>query len=238
MASRSAEAILFDVDFTLIEPGPAFRAEGYGAFCARYAIDVDMARFDEAVRAAASLLECPGHAYDPEMFVRYTRAIIEGMGGTGERVSACAREVYEAWASFAHFSLYPDVEPSLRALAADGIRIGLVSNAQRPLTGFASHFALDGLIDACVTSAEHGYLKPHPSIFAAVLRQMDVDPACAVMVGDSFRDDVQGAREAGLRGVLVRRAGRGAPLPGESDEELRELGIPVIASLAELRPLL
>ena len=29
-------AVLFDVDFTLIQPGPMFRAEGYEAFCARY----------------------------------------------------------------------------------------------------------------------------------------------------------------------------------------------------------
>ena len=32
----SPKAIFFDVDFTLIYPGPMFRAEGYQAFCARH----------------------------------------------------------------------------------------------------------------------------------------------------------------------------------------------------------
>jgi len=31
----STKAVFFDVDFTLIAPGPMFRGEGYQAFCAR-----------------------------------------------------------------------------------------------------------------------------------------------------------------------------------------------------------
>lgn len=246
MSSRSAEApasatitraVLFDVDFTLIEPGPAFQAEGYRAFCARHGITVDAARFADAVAAAAPLLDRPGHAYDPDLFIRYTRGIIEGMGGTGDRLERCAREIYEEWSSFHHFSLYPDVEPALRRLAGAGMCLGLVSNAQRPLDTFASHFALDGLITVTVSSAEHGYMKPHPGIFAAALERMAVAPHEAVMVGDSLRHDIEGARRAGMRGVLVRRGSR-KPCAAESDAELQRMGIPVIESLAALPPLL
>ena len=34
-------AVLFDVDFTLIHPGPMFQGEGYRAFCARFGIEAD-----------------------------------------------------------------------------------------------------------------------------------------------------------------------------------------------------
>jgi HAD superfamily hydrolase (TIGR01662 family) len=229
-------AVLFDVDFTLIEPGLAFRGEGYRAFCEGFGIVVEPDRFDAAVAGAAALLETPGdHVYDPEFFVRYTRAIIEGMGGSGNRVTACARHIFDEWTSFRHFSLYPDAGPTLRRLAAGGIRIGLISNGQRSLDAFERHFALDGLIDVAISSPDHGYMKPHPSIFEAALRVIDVPAREAVMVGDSVRHDIEGARAAGLRAVLVRRHGIAAE---EDDATLRRLGVPVIASLEGLPALL
>lgn len=236
--TRAIRGILFDVDFTLIHPGPIFQAEGYRSFCARYGIAVDEGRFADAVAGAAVLLEPPDHAYDPDIFIRYTCGIIAGMGGEGNRVEPCAREIYDEWSSYRHFSLYPDVEPALRDLHAAGVRIGLVSNSQRPLEIFAQHFGLDGLIAAAVSSAEHGYMKPHPSIFREALHRMDVAPASSVMIGDSVRHDIEGARRAGIDGVLLRRPGCGTPRAGEADKDLQRLGIPVIASLAELGPLL
>ena len=228
--------VFFDVDFTLIQPGPTFQAGGYEAFCAGYGIAVESARFDAAVAAAAPVLEdLDEHAYDPDVFIRYTRRIIEGMGGTGERVDACAREIFDEWTSFRHFSLYPDVAPALRRLAGDGIRIGLISNGQRSLEAFERHFALDGLIDVAVSSPDHGYMKPHPSIFEAALRLVDVAAADALMVGDSVRHDIEGACGAGLRAVLVRRHG-GAR--AADDELLRRLDVPVLESLDGLPALL
>ena len=47
-------AVFFDVDFTLIHPGPMFQAVGYKASCARYGIDVDESKFDAAVAGAGS----------------------------------------------------------------------------------------------------------------------------------------------------------------------------------------
>ncbi|HVB38544.1 MAG TPA: HAD family hydrolase [Vicinamibacterales bacterium] len=229
--------VFFDVDFTLIEPGPAFQADGYGAFCAHYGIAVEPARFDAAVAAAATVLEDRDeYAYDPDVFVRYTRRIIEGMGGAGAQLDACAREIFDEWTSFHHFSLYPDVAPTLRRLVADGIRIGLISNGQRSLEAFERHFALEGLIDAAIASPDHGFMKPHPSIFEAALRLVEVPARDALMVGDSLRHDIEGARGAGLRAVLVRRHG-GTP-PADQDEVLRRLGVPVLESLEGLPALL
>ena len=92
------------------------------------------------------------------------------MGGTRRRsVDACAREIYAEWAACQHFELYDDVPAVLRELARRGIRIGLISNSHRCLASFQSHFELQDLITAAVSSSEHGYMKPHPSIFAAAL---------------------------------------------------------------------
>ena len=112
-------AVLFDVDFTLIYPGPTFRGEGYRAFCARHGMDVDASKFEQAVASAASILDDPeGTPYDAEIFVAYTRHIIEQMGGQGSTLDACAREMYEEWAACQHFELYARAGPPAR----DGAR--------------------------------------------------------------------------------------------------------------------
>ncbi|HYM23698.1 MAG TPA: HAD-IA family hydrolase [Vicinamibacterales bacterium] len=226
-------AVFFDVDFTLIHPGPVFRGEGYRDFCVRHGVAVDPSRFEAAVAGAAPLLDTidRGDAYDPEIFVAYTRGIIEHIGGSGPGVDAAAREIYAEWAACQHFELYDDVSDVLRGLAASGVRIGLISNTQRCLTSFQSHFELDGLISVAVSSFEHGFMKPHASIFSAALARMDVGADRAMMVGDSLRHDVEGALGAGMRAVLLDRA-------GTASARASQLGVPVIRSLHELPQLL
>jgi putative hydrolase of the HAD superfamily len=223
------KAVFFDVDFTLIYPGPMFRGEGYRAFCDRYGIAVDDTTFDRAVASAAPLLEAPDAVYDAEIFVNYTAHIIEQMGGRGERVDACAREIYREWAACQHFELYEDVPAVLRQLAASGLSIGLISNSHRCLASFESHFDLRGLIAAAVSSSDHGFMKPHPSIFDAALKLVNVAAPEAVMVGDSVRHDIEGALGAGMLAILLHR---GAPPP--EAVALASAGVPVIQSLQEL----
>jgi len=122
----SIKAVLFDVDFTLIYPGPTFRGEGYQAFCARHGMDVDASKFEAGVASAAPLLNSPDDVYDPEIFIAYTNHIIEQMGGSGPSVDACSREIYDEWAACQHFEMYDDVPQVLQRLARDGLRIGLI----------------------------------------------------------------------------------------------------------------
>jgi len=226
------KAVFFDVDFTLIYPGPTFQGVGYEQFCARYGIGVDTDLFADAVRTAAPILDEPrDQMYDPGIFVRYTRRIIEGMGGRGDRLDACAEEIYAEWAACRHFVLYDDVAPTLKELSSRGIRVGLISNSHRRLDSFQTHFELDGLIAGALSSAEHGYLKPHPSIFESALALLGVGAAESVMVGDSLSHDVEGARRVGMHGILVQRA------PEAARPKVTE-GVLVIRNLTELSPLL
>ena len=196
---------------------------------------MDAAKFEHGVASAASLLDGPEEApYDAEIFVKYTRHIIEQMGGEGPRVDDCAREIYAEWAACQHFELYEEVPAVLRKLAAAGMRIGLISNSHRCLASFETHFELQGLISATVSSSDHGFMKPHPSIFSAALQLVNVPAGDAVMVGDSVRQDVEGALGAGMRAVLLNRGDR--PAPREAD--LRARGVAVIRSLSDLPALL
>ena len=228
-ARTVTRAVFFDVDFTLIHPGPTFQGEGYRKFCAEYGIDVDPAAFDTAVAAASSLLDARGGLYDPSVFIVYTRRIIEEMGGSGPDLERAARDIYEQWGACHHFTLYEDVPDVLRQLHALGLRIGLISNTQRCLLSFQKHFALEGLFSVTISSSDHGYMKPHPSIFRAALQKVGATAEEAVMVGDSLPHDIEGARRLGMRGILVSRSGRVDACPPE---------VPVIQSLRDLPALL
>ena len=221
---QPVEAVFFDVDFTLIYPGPTFEAEGYRRFGEKHGLLVEPKRFEEAVQAASSILS-DAVIHEPELFIRYAKQVLERMGGQGDGLEACAREIYSEWAACQHFALYEDVVPSLRALHTAGFKIGLISNTHRCLASFQSHFELDGFVTAAVSSSEHGFMKPHPSIFNAALQLLGVEASTAVMVGDSLEHDIHGALTVGMRGVLIARSGN----------ERHEIeGVRVIRSLAEL----
>jgi HAD superfamily hydrolase (TIGR01509 family) len=112
-------------------------------------------------------------------------------------------------------------------LRAHRLRIGLVSNGQRDLEGFARHHGLD--VDVCVGSMSHGRVKPHRSIFDAALTALAAAPSAAAMVGDSVADDIEGARALGMRAILLDRDGL---YPGEPDRIDTLLALPAALGLA------
>ena len=224
-------AVFFDVDFTLIYPGPTFQAEGYRRACADAGIVVDPRRFDAATAASSFILdEVEEQIYSHDLFVHYTASIIEHMGGRGENVIDVARKIYDQWSVNHHFELYDDVAPVLADLRRRGLIVGAISNSHRSLDAFCEHFALGGQISVSVSSAEHGYMKPHRSIFDTALSRARVTADESVMVGDSLKHDIEGAVATGMRAVLLRRSGEiPAALPK---------GVEVIQSLTELPALI
>jgi len=97
---------------------------------------------------------------------------------------------------------YPDTEPTLRALRARGIKIGIVSNVPQDLRPiFAAHRLAD-LIDAFTHSYEVGAEKPDPAIFLRACEAIGTKPAETLMVGDHPVADA-GALKAGLRFHLL-----------------------------------
>jgi putative hydrolase of the HAD superfamily len=141
-----------------------------------------------------------------------------------------AREIYDQWSVNHHFEMYDDVAPVLTELQRRGFIVGAISNSHRSLDAFADHFSLRNIITVSVSGFEHGYMKPHKSIFEAALERARVKPSHAMMVGDSMAHDIEGARNAGWRAVLLRRSGeRPEHLPAD---------VAIITTLAHLPALL
>jgi putative hydrolase of the HAD superfamily len=120
------------------------------------------------------------------------------------------------------FEPYPEVASVLRELRAAGVRLVVVSNWDCALPGWLAAAGLLELVDGVVTSAEVGAAKPDPAIFSMGLQLAAVTAGEAIHVGDSLEQDVEGARGAGIRPVLVAR-GQDAPRGGEVVPSLTEL---------------
>jgi HAD superfamily hydrolase (TIGR01549 family) len=201
------KAVLFDVDFTLFRPGPELGPEGYRRVGERHGLTLDPERYAEARIASIERLSGERElVHDEEVWIAFTEQIVLGMGGDPARARGCAVDMVAEWERHENFMLYEDASPVLDVLREHGLAIGLVTNGQRDLDEFIAHHRLE--VDAAVGSKTHGRIKPHPSIFTAALRALDVRAEETAMVGDSYEDDIEGARALGMRAILLDREGR------------------------------
>ncbi len=101
--------------------------------------------------------------------------------------------------------LYPSAAETLDALAAMGLRLGMISNAtsHQLVVDIARRHHIERYFDPLVSSAQFGRTKPHPTIFRHVLERWKIEPGAAVMVGDNLGADILGANTVGMRSILV-----------------------------------
>jgi len=109
----------------------------------------------------------------------------------------------------------------VRHLRAEGVRVGLLSNAlpARSADSGAGRWGMEGLFDAQVFSYQVGVLKPHPAAYRAVLDALQVAAGEALFVDDAA-ENVVAARAEGLHALLF--SGTDALLSA-----LRRHGLPV-----------
>lgn len=128
-----------------------------------------------------------------------------GIEPRGERHLAALAAYQDYWQP--HTLADPDAVATLEGLRERGVRVGVLSNTLWTREHHESVFARDGLldlIDGAVYSSEIPYTKPHPEAFLAAMRAVGVDdPSRTVFVGDRPFEDIHGAREVGMKAVLV-----------------------------------
>jgi putative hydrolase of the HAD superfamily len=105
------------------------------------------------------------------------------------------------------FRAYDDAAPALAELRDLGLRLVCVSNWDVSLPEVLARCGLEGALDGVVTSAEVGSRKPDPAVFTPALQLAGCSAADAVYVGDTPAEDVEGARAAGIRALLIDRSG-------------------------------
>lgn len=201
---REIRAVSFDVGGTLIEPWPSV-GHVYAEVAARFGI--------EGV-APEDLNRQFGLAWQARRDFDYSRAswrelVNQTFAGLAPAPPgrACFEAIYGHFATATPWRIFADVLPTLAALKARGLQLGLVSNWDERLRPLLEELRLLERFDAVVISSEVGRTKPAPEIFHRAARQLGWPPAAILHIGDSRAEDAEGARAAGMRAVLLERAG-------------------------------
>ena len=222
VAGRSAgglpEAVLFDLDGTLIDSVPDIAA-ATNELLARHGLEplgVDEVRL------------MVGHGVSP--LVRRAFAA-RSIPLSGDGLEARVTEMMPIYGR--HLvnltTLLPGASACLETLAQAGVRLAVVSNKPMPFTrAICDHYGFSGHVAAVQGAEAHLAKKPAPDMLFAALAVLGVDRSGAVMVGDG-EADVQAARAAGLP-VVVVRGGYGAE-PAETFAP--DLVIDGLSALAE-----
>ncbi len=131
-------------------------------------------------------------------------------------------DLFEYFARPESWELFPDVAPTLRGLRERDVRLAIVSNFDSRLIRICEGLALASFFDAIIASSQVGYAKPDPRIFSLALERLGVRAGEVLHVGDSESLDIQAARAAGMRALLIDR---GAPGGGSKDRiaDLRDV---------------
>lgn len=133
------------------------------------------------------------------------------------------------------FRAFGDVRDALTAVRAAGIPVVVASNWDASLPQVLAGIGLLELVDGVVCSAVAGAPKPSGEVFRAALLLAGAAPNEAMHVGDSLEADVAGARAAGIRPLLLLRAGGPAPAGVETIDTLRALPAILNRSLSSRR---
>jgi putative hydrolase of the HAD superfamily len=193
-SSPRPQAILFDLFHTLVNvneaPGPGTPS----------ILGLDHDRWIEQV-----FHHSPHHALgeEPDAF-ESLRRIAHAIDPTVpvEKIRAA---VIVRRARFRHALIHvrEDIVQALDEIRGMGRKTALVSNASLDEIESWPESPLASRMDATLFSCHEKIAKPDPEIYRRAARRLDVAPERCVFVGDGGSFEHRGAREAGMRSILI-----------------------------------
>ncbi|HHP7245670.1 MAG TPA: HAD-IA family hydrolase [Elainellaceae cyanobacterium] len=117
------------------------------------------------------------------------------------------RSLYDYFATASPWFVYPETRYVLADWRSKGIELGVLSNFDSRIYAVLESLKLSNLLSSVTISSEVGVAKPDPKAFEMALKKHTCSPHDAWYVGDSFREDYEGAKAAGLRAIWLRRKG-------------------------------
>jgi putative hydrolase of the HAD superfamily len=202
-------AITFDVGGTLIEPCPSV-GHIYSEVAARHGVgglepELLNRRFDEAWQAMKNF------NYTREGWAQIVEYTFAGLTDISP-ARTFFPDLYARFAEPEAWRIFDDVLPTLEALRARGLILGVISNWDERLRPLLRRLHLDHYFAVTIISCEAGAAKPDRAIFARAVEQLGVAPGAILHIGDSLEADVRGAQAAGFAAIRLCRRARPAAL--------------------------
>ncbi|THF63718.1 phosphoglycolate phosphatase [Pseudothauera nasutitermitis] len=192
MPHYAADAVLFDLDGTLLDT-IADLADGVNGM---------LAELGRPVRPLEEI-----HSFVGKGIANLVRRSLTENAHASEAEIDAALPVFRrhyARVNGRNTTIYPGVRETLDTLRAQGRRLAVVTNKSTAFTDpLLAHMGLSGFFEAVVSGDTLPTRKPDPEMVVHACALLDVEPARALMIGDSINDSLA-ARAAGVPVLLVR----------------------------------
>lgn len=192
------QAVLFDLDNTLVNRRKAF--QGYAErFVDEFVVIGDSTNRTEIVESII--------AADQDGYRKKRELYTELMTSLEMKSPVTADRLLEYWFSefFKHTVVMDGALELLEQLKLKQIKLGLITNGSvHSQNSKIDQVQLRSYFDAIIVSDEVQLKKPDPKIFELALERLGVSAASSIYVGDHPRNDITGAKSAGLGTVWIR----------------------------------
>ncbi|MBI1729316.1 HAD-IA family hydrolase [Candidatus Acetothermia bacterium] len=115
------------------------------------------------------------------------------------------KKIVEGFKEVRWWDSYPDAISTLQKLKVAKYQLGVIANSRHLVIGRLDHTGLTSFFDTITYSEEVGASKPDRRIFEAALQRAGCQPQEAIHIGDRWVEDIEGARNAGIKPVLLDR---------------------------------
>ncbi|MBA3823489.1 MAG: HAD family hydrolase [Ktedonobacterales bacterium] len=233
---QSIRTIFFDVGFTLLRPHPSL-IEVVQGVAARAGFTIPLedlrARYPVASQTITGSHHITGATWADNATITatwrtYFTALLAPSIPDVERLDDCVTDALVEFDRHVTWQPYPDVLPALARLQAH-YTLGIISDWGIGLGQILRGHDLHQFFTVQIVSATSRRAKPDPALFAEALRRGDALGDYTVYVGDTYVQDILGARSVGIHPILIDRRARLDP---------QAVDCPVIHTLDDLLRLL
>ena len=199
------KALLLDLDDTLIKSSMVYdRALEFASYYLAEKNNLKLVEFFPIVKKKDTLIR----KNFPTVHTRHSRILVFRHAleeiGSNYLLSdlPTAEDIY--WEFFdENVSLYEGVIDALKVVKAEGVSVAIVSDGD--LRGRIRKIETVGLlpyVDQVIASEETIFEKPFSAIFTLALSKLKVQNTEALMVGNNYKNDIQGAQLVGIKGAI------------------------------------
>jgi len=205
------ETVLFDCWGTLIQAPNLMRRGASAEFLHRFltakGCDIDFDAFRDAYFEEARRQHEKAQVDFRELdYVQRIDSTLHAIGFQHPQRRRLAQRVWSDYlAEWPKQSTPYDETPVLLSSIRDRHSLGLVTNFPDGPTArrVFERFSFDAIFDSLVVSGEVGFRKPYRIIFEQALTELGSMPESTVMVGDTLEADIVGAKNIGMKAILI-----------------------------------
>ncbi|WP_213528620.1 HAD family hydrolase [Paenibacillus cisolokensis] len=198
MMQRKLDAVLFDLDNTLLDRDRSF--DVFAEMLARHYFPGETPERHRFIAGQLRAADMDGYKDKHELF----RELPDMLSWAG---APAADELFAFYSRhYPEQATLMEAAEELLDYCGERYRLGLITNGGSDVQNRKiDRLGIRARFGAVVVSGDVGIRKPDPAIFRLALSLLDVLPERALYIGDHPRNDMAGACEAGLHTVWFER---------------------------------